>query len=151
MLSTEPASSHKCTRSTANQRLKKNPPEDFYKLDRLKKAHIAFAYSVIETLRIQVETMMREAVDCEMNFAEDLLGQGVAGFSQANNTTAQRATTRIKIMFSGGFAKACRKPASIHSRRRAWYGTFRFFAISLERSISHTANRNEINFFFERS
>src|SRR5665213_1070363 len=56
-------------------------------------AHIAFAYSVIETvreeepslfdetLRSQVETMMREAVDCEMNFAEDLLGQGVAGLS----------------------------------------------------------------------
>ncbi len=56
-------------------------------------AHIAFAYSVIEIVRLeepalfdeslqaQVETMMREAVDCEMNFAEDLLGQGVAGLA----------------------------------------------------------------------
>ncbi len=56
-------------------------------------AHIAFAYEVIATARAELPTlfdsslvdqvvaMMREAVDCEMTFARDVLGQGVAGLS----------------------------------------------------------------------
>ena len=55
--------------------------------------HIQFAYEVIRTvrqespelfdaeLRGQVAQMMREAVECEMGFAEDVLGLGVAGLS----------------------------------------------------------------------
>lgn len=56
-------------------------------------AHIAFAYQVIDTvrqespalfdekLRRDTVAMVREAVDCEMAFAEDVLGLGVAGLS----------------------------------------------------------------------
>jgi ribonucleoside-diphosphate reductase beta chain len=58
--------------------------------------HMAFAFDVVETVRReepdlfdaslaeQVVTMLREAVDCEMQFAEDLLGAGVAGLSIAD-------------------------------------------------------------------
>lgn len=53
--------------------------------------HIAFAFQVIDIarqeepdlfdadLRASIEAMVREAVDCEMAFAEDLLSGGVAG------------------------------------------------------------------------
>jgi ribonucleoside-diphosphate reductase beta chain len=55
--------------------------------------HINFAFEVIHTVRAenpelfdaqfekQVVAMLEEAVDCEIAFAEDLLGQGVAGLS----------------------------------------------------------------------
>ncbi|GII30808.1 ribonucleotide-diphosphate reductase subunit beta [Planotetraspora mira] len=55
--------------------------------------HMAFAFDVVETvrreepdlfdddMRRQVSEMLAEAVDCEVQFAEDLLGQGVSGLS----------------------------------------------------------------------
>jgi ribonucleoside-diphosphate reductase beta chain len=55
--------------------------------------HMAFAFDVVETVRReepdlfdadlerQVTAMMEEAVDCEVQFAEDLLEQGVSGLS----------------------------------------------------------------------
>ncbi len=55
--------------------------------------HMAFAFDVVDTVRReepdlfddklheQVRQMMREAVDAETKFAEDMLGQGVAGMS----------------------------------------------------------------------
>ncbi|GAA4589854.1 ribonucleotide-diphosphate reductase subunit beta [Planotetraspora phitsanulokensis] len=55
--------------------------------------HMAFAFDVVETvrreepdlfddeMRRQVSEMLAEAVDCEVQFAEDLLGQGVPGLS----------------------------------------------------------------------
>src|SRR6266851_9462135 len=55
--------------------------------------HINFAFEVINTVRAespelfdagfetQIIAMLKEAVDCETAFAEDLLGQGVAGLS----------------------------------------------------------------------
>jgi ribonucleoside-diphosphate reductase beta chain len=55
--------------------------------------HMAFAFDVVDTARReepdlfdteleeQVRQMLAEAVDCETAFAEDLLGQGVAGMS----------------------------------------------------------------------
>jgi len=55
--------------------------------------HIAFAFEVIETIRKedpglfdhglqeQVVTMIVDAVDCEMSFAEDMLSYGVVGLS----------------------------------------------------------------------
>ncbi|MBI3553140.1 MAG: ribonucleotide-diphosphate reductase subunit beta [Elusimicrobia bacterium] len=55
--------------------------------------HISFAYEVIRTvrqespelfddkLRAEVTAMLRDAVECEMAFADDVLGQGVAGLS----------------------------------------------------------------------
>lgn len=55
--------------------------------------HMAFAFDVVETVRAeepelfddelagQVRTMLAEAVECEVQFAEDLLGQGIAGLS----------------------------------------------------------------------
>jgi ribonucleoside-diphosphate reductase beta chain len=58
--------------------------------------HMAFAFEVIKTarqedpslfdleLQEQVVQMMREAVDTETAFAEDVLGQGVAGLSPAD-------------------------------------------------------------------
>jgi ribonucleoside-diphosphate reductase beta chain len=58
-------------------------------------AHIAFAFEVVRTVRLeepglfddgmaaQVVEMMREAVACETQFAEDLLRGGVAGMSAA--------------------------------------------------------------------
>ncbi len=56
-------------------------------------AHIAFAFSVIATVRREqpdlfdesmeadVVAMIREAVDCEAAFAQDVLSQGVVGMS----------------------------------------------------------------------
>src|ERR1700733_12346491 len=58
--------------------------------------HMAFAFDVVDTVRseepdlfdedmaAQVREMLAEAVDCEAQFAEDLLGQGVAGLSMAD-------------------------------------------------------------------
>lgn len=58
--------------------------------------HMAFAFDVVDAVRQeepdlfddelhdQVRQMLREAVDAETNFAEDLLGQGVAGLSLAD-------------------------------------------------------------------
>jgi len=58
--------------------------------------HMAFAFDVVETVRreepglfdasmaVQVREMVAEAVDCEVQFAADLLGQGVAGLSLAD-------------------------------------------------------------------
>jgi ribonucleoside-diphosphate reductase beta chain len=55
--------------------------------------HMAFAFDVVETVReeepdlfddemaAQVRAMLREALDAEAQFAEDLLGGGVAGLS----------------------------------------------------------------------
>jgi ribonucleoside-diphosphate reductase beta chain len=59
-------------------------------------AHIAFAYEVIDTVRrespglfdgeleLEVVWMIREAVECEVAFGEDVLGRGVAGMSLAD-------------------------------------------------------------------
>lgn len=56
-------------------------------------AHMAFAFEVVRTLRReepelfddeleqQVARMMEEAIECEMQFAEDLLSGGIAGLS----------------------------------------------------------------------
>jgi ribonucleoside-diphosphate reductase beta chain len=61
--------------------------------------HMAFAYEVIATVRAeepdlfdadlaeQVRMMLREAVECEVAFAEDLLGQGVSGLSVTDMRT----------------------------------------------------------------
>jgi ribonucleoside-diphosphate reductase beta chain len=58
--------------------------------------HMAFAFDVVDTVRreepdlfddelhAQVRQMLREAVDAEARFAQDLLGQGVAGMSVAD-------------------------------------------------------------------
>ncbi len=58
--------------------------------------HMAFAYEVIKTARaeepelfhdqmkLMIVQMLDEAIDCEMTFAEDLLGLGVAGLSTEN-------------------------------------------------------------------
>ena len=56
-------------------------------------AHMAFAFEVVETVRKQepelfdpeldaaIREMLAEAIECEVRFAEDLLGGGVAGLS----------------------------------------------------------------------
>jgi ribonucleoside-diphosphate reductase beta chain len=58
--------------------------------------HMAFAFDVVDTVRReepdlfdeqmvqQVRDMLAEAVECEAQFAEDLLGQGVSGMSPAD-------------------------------------------------------------------
>jgi ribonucleoside-diphosphate reductase beta chain len=58
--------------------------------------HMAFAFEVVETVRreepglfdeqmtTQVRDMLAEAVECEVQFAEDLLAQGVSGMSIAD-------------------------------------------------------------------
>ncbi len=58
--------------------------------------HMAFAFEVVKTvheeepalfddeLRASVHAMIEEAIDCEVAFAEDLLGQGIAGLSLAD-------------------------------------------------------------------
>src|SRR5487761_1777992 len=58
--------------------------------------HMAFAFDVVDTVRAeepdlfdddlarQVRAMLADAVECEVGFAEDLLGQGVAGLSLAD-------------------------------------------------------------------
>jgi ribonucleoside-diphosphate reductase beta chain len=59
-------------------------------------AHMAFAFEVVRTIRreepdlfdeqltAEVLSMIEEAIDCEVQFAEDLLGSGVAGLSVQN-------------------------------------------------------------------
>ena len=59
-------------------------------------AHIRFALEVIRTVRLQepgifdkemegrVTEMLKEAVDCEMAFAEDVLSHGVSGLSTSD-------------------------------------------------------------------
>ncbi|MBX3299638.1 MAG: ribonucleotide-diphosphate reductase subunit beta [Acidobacteria bacterium] len=59
-------------------------------------AHMSFAFEVVKTVRKEepllfdadlersVATMIQEAVDCEMQFAEDILSGGVAGLSVAD-------------------------------------------------------------------
>jgi len=59
-------------------------------------AHMAFAFEVVHTVRAEepdlfdqettaaVARMLDEAIDCETQFAEDLLGGGVAGLSVAD-------------------------------------------------------------------
>jgi ribonucleoside-diphosphate reductase beta chain len=76
--------------------------------------HMAFAFDVIETVRAeepdlfdeqmaaQVTAMLTEAVDCEVQFAEDLLGQGVPGLSLADmreylQHVADRRLTQLGI------------------------------------------------------
>jgi ribonucleoside-diphosphate reductase beta chain len=61
--------------------------------------HMAFAFDVVETVRaeepdlfdekmaVQVREMLAEAVDCETQFAEDLLDQGVPGLPLADMRT----------------------------------------------------------------
>jgi ribonucleoside-diphosphate reductase beta chain len=58
--------------------------------------HMAFAFDVVETVRAeepdlfddtmvqQVKDMLADAVECEVQFAEDLLTQGVSGMSLAD-------------------------------------------------------------------
>jgi ribonucleoside-diphosphate reductase beta chain len=58
--------------------------------------HMAFAFDVVDTVRReepdlfdgqladQVGEMLAEAVECEVQFAEDLLGQGISGLSLAD-------------------------------------------------------------------
>jgi ribonucleoside-diphosphate reductase beta chain len=58
--------------------------------------HMAFAFDVVDVVRAedpglfddelarQVREMLAEAVDCEAQFAEDLLGPGVAGLALAD-------------------------------------------------------------------
>jgi ribonucleoside-diphosphate reductase beta chain len=58
--------------------------------------HMAFAFDVVETVRReepdlfdeqltdQVGEMLADAVECEVQFAEDLLAQGVSGMSLAD-------------------------------------------------------------------
>ncbi|MEL6543342.1 MAG: ribonucleotide-diphosphate reductase subunit beta [Myxococcota bacterium] len=55
--------------------------------------HMNFAFEVVETVRrerpdlfddaleSEVKSMISEAIDCELQFAEDLLGQGISGLS----------------------------------------------------------------------
>ncbi|GGS82326.1 ribonucleotide-diphosphate reductase subunit beta [Nonomuraea spiralis] len=61
--------------------------------------HMAFAFDVVDVVRqeepdlfdekmaAQVKEMLAEAVDCEAQFAEDLLGQGVPGMSTGDMRT----------------------------------------------------------------
>jgi ribonucleoside-diphosphate reductase beta chain len=76
--------------------------------------HMAFAFDVVQTVRreepdlfdeqlaAQVTDMLAEAVECEVQFAEDLLGQGVPGMSLADmreylQHVADRRLTQLGI------------------------------------------------------
>ena len=76
--------------------------------------HMAFAFDVVEVVRgeepglfddemvQQVKEMLAEAVECEVQFAEDLLGQGVPGMSPADmreylQHVADRRLTQLGI------------------------------------------------------
>lgn len=58
-------------------------------------AHMRFAFSVIDVIRTEtphlwhgmeprIRDMLREAIDCEMQFAEDVLSEGVVGLSKTD-------------------------------------------------------------------
>ena len=67
--------------------------------------HMAFAFDVVETVRreepdlfddelaAQVAAMMRDAVDAEAQFAEDLLAEGVAGPVRRRHARLPRSTS----------------------------------------------------------
>ena len=76
--------------------------------------HMAFAFDVVEAVRreepdlfdgrmvAEVSEMLAEAVECEVQFAEDLLGQGVSGLSLADmreylQHVADRRLTQLGI------------------------------------------------------
>jgi ribonucleoside-diphosphate reductase beta chain len=76
--------------------------------------HMAFAFDVVDTVRAeepelfdaalagQIQDMVAEAVECEAQFAADLLGQGVAGLSLADmraylEHVADRRLTRLGL------------------------------------------------------
>jgi ribonucleoside-diphosphate reductase beta chain len=76
--------------------------------------HMAFAFDVVDTVRAQepglfdagladrVRDMLAEAVECEVQFAADLLGQGVAGLSLADMRSylehvADRRLARLQV------------------------------------------------------
>jgi ribonucleoside-diphosphate reductase beta chain len=75
--------------------------------------HINFAFDVINTVRAespelfdanferQVVEMLDEAVDCETAFAEDLLGQGVAGLSLADMRAYLEAVADQRLLTFG--------------------------------------------------
>ena len=81
--------------------------------------HMAFAFDVVDTVRReepdlfdeklvdQVREMIAEAVECEVSFAEDLLGQGVPGMSLDDmraylEHVADRRLTQLGIPLSYG-------------------------------------------------
>jgi ribonucleoside-diphosphate reductase beta chain len=83
--------------------------------------HMAFAFDVVETVRreepelfdehlaAQVTDMLAEAVECEVQFAEDLLGQGVSGMSLDDmreylQHVADRRLTQLGITLKYGSA-----------------------------------------------
>jgi ribonucleoside-diphosphate reductase beta chain len=72
-------------------------------------AHIDFAYKVIETaveeqpelmdarMRDMVVAMFKEAIDCEMEFAKDILDHGVAGLSAKDMRTYLEYITDLRL------------------------------------------------------
>ncbi len=76
-------------------------------------AHMAFAFEVVKVVRreqpglfddalaTQVATMMDEAVACELQFAEDLLGQGVPGLSVADMRTYLQYVADQRLILLG--------------------------------------------------
>ena len=97
-------------------------------------AHMAFAFEVVRTVREEepelfddqfradVHAMLDEAIACEVQFAEDLLGGGIAGLSvpdvsATSNTaptnawprSASKSATARRIPFRSWTCKTCRK------------------------------------------
>jgi ribonucleoside-diphosphate reductase beta chain len=103
--------------------------------------HINFAFEVINTVRAespelfdanfenQIVAMMEEAVDCETAFAEDLLGEGVAGLS-LKDMRAYLESVADQRLYSFGIKKR--------------YGTRNPFSFMELQDVQELAN------FFER-
>jgi len=76
-------------------------------------AHIRFAFDVIETIRQeepglfdeslkqQVISMMQEAVDCETDFANDVLGKGIAGLTERSMRTYLEYIADLRLVSLG--------------------------------------------------
>jgi ribonucleoside-diphosphate reductase beta chain len=75
--------------------------------------HMNFAFAVIEEVRAEepslfdadlnarIEEMMREAIECEVKFAEDVLSQGIAGMSVADTREYLQYVADQRLMTLG--------------------------------------------------
>jgi ribonucleoside-diphosphate reductase beta chain len=76
--------------------------------------HMNFAFAVIEQVRepkspacsttdlnARIEEMMREAIECEVKFAEDVLSQGIAGMSVADTREYLQYVADQRLMTLG--------------------------------------------------
>ena len=96
-------------------------------------------------LEAQIVTMLREAVDCEVQFAEDLLAGGVAGLSLRD----MRTVSRVRCGLAAAAARESRRRFTRRIRSRLWtFSDVQELTNFFERRVSayQTAVEGEVGF-----